>query len=71
MSDRVYRMTDAQLPQVLAHLAEAGGTARSVESWRHDQMTALLLGRTNDDIAAGFGGTNSGLRWGSSFRRGR
>jgi hypothetical protein len=40
----LHRMTDAHLPDALAHLAAAGGTARTPESWRQDQMTALVLG---------------------------
>lgn len=45
-------MTDEQLPRVLAVLAEAGGTARSEESWGQDRMTALVLG--------GAGGSGTG-----------
>ena len=47
MSQRLYRISDEQLPHVLTHLAQAGGTSRSVETWRQDRMTALLLGRSD------------------------
>lgn len=44
MPDAVYRMADDQLPEVLSLLAASGSTARSVETWKSDHMTALLLG---------------------------
>lgn len=51
MPSPIYRMSDAQLPQILDLLAAAGGTRRTVESWQHDAMTALVLG-TPDAPAA-------------------
>ncbi len=38
------RMSDDELPTVLSTLTASGGTSRSVESWRQDRMTALVLG---------------------------
>ena len=52
MSATVHRMTEEQLPRVLTLLAEAGGTVRSPETWRQDQMTALVLGRGEGDMQA-------------------
>src|SRR5579884_4118807 len=40
----LHRMTDDELSSVLALLAGSGGTARTVESWRQDCMTGLVLG---------------------------
>lgn len=40
----VRRMSEEELPRVLEVLAQRGGTARTAESWRHDGMTALVLG---------------------------
>ena len=40
----LHRMSDDQLPAVRSLLAQGGGTARTLDSWNHDQMTALLLG---------------------------
>jgi hypothetical protein len=44
----LYRMSEDELPAVLSLLAESGSTARSADSWKHDQMTALLLGKRGD-----------------------
>jgi hypothetical protein len=44
MTNSLHRMTDDELPGVLSVLAASGGTARSVESWKQDRMTALVLG---------------------------
>ncbi len=45
MPTTLHRLRDADLPDVLSLLASSGGTARAtVESWRQDRMTALLLG---------------------------
>jgi hypothetical protein len=44
----LYRMSEDELPAVLSLLAQSGSTARSVDSWKHDQMTALLLGKRGD-----------------------
>ena len=44
MINTLRRMSDDELPTVLSTLAASGGTSRSVESWRQDRMTALLLG---------------------------
>lgn len=41
----IQRLMEHQTPAALALLAQAGGTARSPESWAHDRMTALLLGQ--------------------------
>ena len=41
---KLHRTSDEELPGVLALLASAGGTARSQETWRQDQMTGLVLG---------------------------
>jgi hypothetical protein len=49
----LHRMTDSELPAVLALLSQSGGTARTPDSWRHDRMTALVLG-------GGGGGSDSG-----------
>ncbi len=40
----LHRMSDPQLPALLALLAQSGGTARTADSWHHDHMTALVLG---------------------------
>jgi len=48
----LHRMTDAELPALLALLAQAGGTARTADSWRHDRMTALVLGSSDAPQAA-------------------
>jgi hypothetical protein len=40
----LHRMTDAELPALLALLSQSGGTARTADSWSHDHMTALVLG---------------------------
>jgi hypothetical protein len=37
-------MSDDELPAVLSLLASSGGTARSVDTWQHDHMLALILG---------------------------
>jgi hypothetical protein len=37
-------MADGDVSQVLALLAQSGGTARTADTWKHDRMTALLLG---------------------------
>jgi hypothetical protein len=47
----VYRMTDEQVPEALAFLAAAGGTARTEESWGQDRMTALVLGERGEMAA--------------------
>ncbi len=46
------RIADSEIPAVLALLAQSGGTARSTDSWHHDQMTALVLGPPGDAQAA-------------------
>jgi hypothetical protein len=42
------RISDSEFPVALALLAQSGGTARSADSWQHDQMTALALGPAGD-----------------------
>lgn len=44
MTNVLRRMSEEELPTVLSVLAAAGGTSRSVESWRADRMTGLVLG---------------------------
>jgi hypothetical protein len=48
----LHRMSDDQLVDVLAMLAQSGSTARSVDSWESDRMTALLLGERGNVSAA-------------------
>ncbi|HVT83465.1 MAG TPA: hypothetical protein VHM90_22680, partial [Phycisphaerae bacterium] len=38
------RIADIEVPAALALLTNAGGTARTLDSWKHDRMTALALG---------------------------
>ena len=45
-------MTEDELPGVLSALAASGGTARTAETWRQDQMTALLLGEQGREPVA-------------------
>ncbi len=44
MAKNIHRMSEEELPGVLELLAKGGGTARTVESWRQDRMTALIYG---------------------------
>lgn len=43
---KLRRLSGQETPAALAQLAQAGGTARSVESWAQDHMTALILGES-------------------------
>src|SRR5690348_384159 len=38
------RISDSETSAALSLLAQSGGTARSLDSWKHDRMTALALG---------------------------
>jgi|GEM_PF-2192112 len=45
------RITADQIPAALSLLANFGGTERSLDSWQHDRMTALMLSDKSDPIA--------------------
>jgi hypothetical protein len=48
----LHRIADGDLPAVLALLAQGGGTARTLDTWTADRMTALALGEPGVPVAA-------------------
>ncbi|MEI8195752.1 MAG: hypothetical protein WCI73_07585, partial [Phycisphaerae bacterium] len=51
----IYRLPDDQVPWALRALADAGGTARTPETWQQDRMTALVLGSAPSGAGGGGG----------------